>query len=486
MRLCEKLLTFGGALLIATMLTTLPAAAQQKPNIVFILVDNVGWGAFGAYGGTIPTPRIDKMASEGIRFNNYNVESQCTPTRSALMTGRYSIRSGTYTVPFPGQGEAGMAPWEYTIAKLLSDAGYATALYGKWHLGEHSGRLPSDQGFDEWWGTKNSLDEAGYTAWPLFKESGIPVPMIWEGKKGEPSKPVMPLDLKVRPVLDGQYIIPKTVEYIKRNAAAKKPFFVYVGYSEFHPPVIANPDFAGKSAQRGGLFADVIAEMDYRVGQILDAIKEAGVDDNTIVILSSDNASGGVVPQIGGSTNGPWRGDFFNTPFEGSMRAPAMIRWPGKVPAGVVTNEMLAAVDWLPTLAGMAGASNLVPKDRPIDGVDASAFMLGKSGTTGRDNYMFFGPDGELMSIKWKIYKTIFRYTESTLSPAIQSGFIKLQFPMVYDLSSDPHEDNNLTYTDLTNGWIMGVDIKIIGEYQQSIQKYPNIKLGEDFKGYNK
>ena len=461
-------------------------AQGQKPNIVFILVDNVGWGAFGAYGGTIPTPRIDQMAREGIRFNNYNVESQCTPTRSALLTGRYSIRSGTYTIPFPGQGEGGMAPWEYTIAKLLSQAGYATALYGKWHLGEHSGRLPNDQGFDEWWGVRNSLDEAGYTAWPLFKESGIPAPMIWEGKKGEPSKPVMPLDLRVRPVLDGQYIIPKTVDYIKRNAAAKKPFFVYVGYSELHPPVIANPDFAGKSAQRGGLFADVIAEMDYRVGQILDAIKEAGVDDNTIVILSSDNASGGVVPQIGGSTNGPWRGDFFNTPFEGSMRAPAIIRWPGKVPAGVVTNEILAAVDWLPTLAGMAGASNLVPKDRPIDGVDASAFMLGKSDTTGRDNYMFFGPDGELMSIKWKIYKTIFRYTESTLSPAIQSGFIKLQFPMVYDLSSDPHEDNNLTYTDLTNGWILGVDFKIIGEYQRSLQKYPNIKVGEDFKGYGK
>jgi arylsulfatase A-like enzyme len=123
--------------------------------------------------------------------------------------------------------------------------------------------------------------------------------MIWEGKKGEPSKPVMPLDLNVRPILDGNYIIPKTVEYIKRNAAAKKPFFVYVGYSEVHPPVIGNPDFVGKSNKRGGLFADIIAEMDYRVGQILDAVKEAGVDDNTIVILSSDNASGGAVPQVG-------------------------------------------------------------------------------------------------------------------------------------------------------------------------------------------
>jgi arylsulfatase A-like enzyme len=131
----------------------------------------------------------------------------------------------------------------------------------------------------------------------------------------------MPLDLNVRPVLDGNYIIPKTVEYIKRNAAAKKPFFVYVGYSEVHPPVIGNPDFVGKSSKRGGLFADVIAEMDYRVGQILDAVKEAGVNDNTIVILSSDNAGGGAVVQVGPGSNGPWRGDFLNTPFEGSMRA---------------------------------------------------------------------------------------------------------------------------------------------------------------------
>ena len=140
-----------------------------------------------------------------------------------------------------------------------------------------------------------------------------------------------------------------------------------------HPPFIADSDFAGKSTQRGGLYADLIGEIDYRVGQILDATKEASIEDNTIVILSSDIASGGAIPQVGGSTNGPWRGDFMNTPFERSMRAPAMIRWPGKVPAGVVTNEMLAAVDWLPTLAGMVGASKLVPRDRPIDGVDASS-----------------------------------------------------------------------------------------------------------------
>ena len=459
-------------------------AQPNKPNIVFFLVDNVGWGSFGVYGGTVPTPRIDQLASEGTRFNNYNVEVQCTPSRSAIMTGRHPVRSGTFTVPWPGQGKAGMSPWEYTIAKLLSDSGYATALYGKWHLGDTEGRLPNDQGFDEWWGIMDSWDQAGYSAAPLFKESGVPVPMIWEGKKGEPSRSVMPLDLTVRPIVDQKYIIPKTVDYIKRNAAAKKPFFVYVGYSEVHPPMMANPNFAGKSTQRGGVNADVIAEMDYRVGQVLDAIKEAGIEDNTIVVLSSDNGGGGAIPQDGGSTNGPWRGDFFNTPFEGSMRVPAMIRWPGAVPAGVVTNEMFAAVDWLPTLAAMVGASNLVPKDRPIDGVNAAPFMQGKSNSTGRDTYPFFGIDGELMSIKWKTYKTIFRYAESPVS--IQKPYVKPQIPMVYDLSSDPHEDNNLFYTDLTVGWVLAPNFKFIDEYMRSVKEYPNIKVGEDFKGYPK
>ena len=457
------------------------AFAADKPNIVFILVDNVGWGDFSVYGGTTPTPRIDKLAGEGIRFNNYNVEAQCTPTRGAIMTGRMPVRTGTFTVPRPGEGAGGLSPWEYTIAKLLSDAGYATALYGKWHLGDVQGRLPSDQGFDEWWGIKNSWDEVSYTSYPLFKESGLEAPMVWEGRKGRPSKAVMPLDLKLRPVVDEKYIIPKTVDFIKRQAAAKKPFFVYIGYSEMHMPVMANPEFAGKSAQRGGLYSDVIGEMDYRVGQILDAIKQAGIDDNTIVILSSDNATSAVIAQGGGGSNGPWHGEFFTPPYEGSYRTAAMIRWPGHVPAGVVTEEMLASYDWLPSLAAIAGASNLVPKDRPIDGIDASAFMLGKSDTTGRDTFIFFGPDGELMSVKWKIYKTIFRYSEGIDKPIVTP-----QFPMFFDLSSDPHEDHNLFETRLDNGWMLAPVFRHIAQYQMSLKTYPNIKPGEEFTGYPK
>src|SRR5271169_4210585 len=185
-------------------------AQAKKPNIVFILVDNVGWGDFSCYGGSTPTPRIDKLASEGIRFTSYTVESQCTPTRSALLTGRQSVRSGTFKVPYPGEGESGLSPWEYTIAELLSDSGYATSLWGKWHLGEDEGRLPTDQGFDEWWGYRNSVDEAGYTSYAAFRElvraGRAESPKIWAGKKGQKSTAVCQLDLTVRPFLDERIV----------------------------------------------------------------------------------------------------------------------------------------------------------------------------------------------------------------------------------------------------------------------------------------
>jgi arylsulfatase A-like enzyme len=476
-------------------------AETTKPNIVFILVDNVGWGDFSVYGGTTPTPRIDKLASEGIRFNNYNVEAQCTPTRSAIMTGRHPIRSGTASV-VPGAGKFGMTPWEYTIAELLSDAGYATALYGKWHLGNTQGRLPNDQGFDEWWGIPDSWDEAGYASYAMYnalvkqalaaKAASNPLttpPQILEGRKGEPSKPVMPLDMTIRPVVDGEYLVPKTVEFIKRNVEAKKPFFVYLGYSEVHAPCAAHPDFAGKSPERGGLYADLIAEMDYRVGQVVDALKEAGIENDTLLIVSSDNAALGLIGEAAGASGGscgPWRGSFFYTPFEGCMRVPAIVRWPGKAPAGVVTDEMFAAVDWLPTLAGLVGASQLAPKNRPIDGIDASDFILGKSKTTGRDAYMFFGPDGELMSVKWHYYKMVLRYVQGPEIDSINQGFITPQLPLFFDLSSDPHENFNLWATNMTMGWVYEPMLGKILAYEKSTHDYPNIKPGEEFTGYKK
>jgi arylsulfatase A-like enzyme len=187
-------------LLIAFFLTSARLHAAEKPNIVYILVDNWGWGDISIQGSSTPTPRIDALARQGIRFTNFNIQNQCTPTRSALHTGRLPIRSGTWKVAAPGEPQ-GMAPWEYTIAELLSDAGYATAMYGKWHIGDKDGRLPNDQGYDEWYGTKESAMEASFTSTPQFDSKVYPVPHIWTGKKGEESGKVKPFDLKSRALL---------------------------------------------------------------------------------------------------------------------------------------------------------------------------------------------------------------------------------------------------------------------------------------------
>ena len=460
-----------------------PKGTTNRPNIVFVLCDNVGWGDFSCYGGSIPTPRIDKLASEGIRFNNYTIESQCTPTRTALMTGRQSVRCGTYTV-VPGQGKNGLTPWEYTIAELLSDAGYATSLYGKWHLGDTEGRLPNDQGFDEWWGYRNTADECGFTTYALFnavaKARGLDTPKIWEGKKGQKSTSVRELNMEVRPLLD-ELIVDKANDFITRAAKGDKPFFTYVALSHVHPPEKAHPDFGQTDPTRLGMYADLIAEMDHRVGQIVDCVEHAGIADNTIIVFSSDNAAL-CVPSAGfGGSNGPWRGDFFTPPTEGSMRVPAMVRWPGKVSAGVVSEEMLSCHDWYKTFAALAGASDKVPTDRPLDGIDASKFLLGQSKTTGREALLFFGPDGSLMSVKWHNLKVVLRYSESCEKPIVTP-----QFPMIYDLGSDPGERNALFADKMDIGWALDLVMPPIGEYKKSVAQYPNIKPGEEFTGYKK
>jgi arylsulfatase A-like enzyme len=465
-------------------MTPIQEGTTARPNIVFILCDNVGWGDFSCYGGSNPTPRIDKLAGEGIRFNSYTVECQCTPSRSAIMTGRQSVRGGTYKVAMPGEGKHGLVPWEYTIAELLSDAGYATSLWGKWHLGEDEGRLPNDQGFDEWWGYKNSVDEAGWTSYATFdalaKTLGIESPKIWEGKKGKKSMPVRELNMEVRPLLD-ELIVGKATDYIKRAAAGDKPFFTYVALSHLHPPEAVHPDFNQTNPSRLGGYADLIAEMDYRVGQIVDCVEQAGIADRTMIVFSSDNGPGMIDVAPAGGSSGPFRGGFMTPPYEGSMRVPAIVRWPGKVPSGVVTEEMLSAHDWYKTFAALAGASDKVPTDRPMDGIDASKFLLGESKQSGRETLLFFGPDGSLMSSKWRQVKSIFRYCEGISEPILEP-----QFPMFFDLGSDPGERYNLFNTKLDMGWMFGVTFRAINEYQKSIAQYPNIEPGEEFAGYPK
>src|SRR6476646_10911361 len=212
-----------------------PATAKAtavKPNIVFILMDNLGYGEVGCYGGGIlrgtTTPRIDKLATEGTRLLNFNVEAQCTPSRSALMTGRFAIRSGTHSVPIGG-GLEGLTQWEVTIAELLSGAGYATGAFGKWHLGSAQGRLPNDQGFDEWYGIPRTTDEVFAPSEPAAKAAGVPFTHIMEGRRGEKSRELQVYDLEQRRLIDAE-ITRRTIEVMKRSVQAGKPFYAYVPF----------------------------------------------------------------------------------------------------------------------------------------------------------------------------------------------------------------------------------------------------------------
>jgi arylsulfatase len=450
----------------------------EKPNIVFMLADNVGWGDLSCYGGLVPTPRVDQLAAEGMRFTNFNTEAQCTPTRGALLTGRMPIRTGTFRVPLPGEpGHYGLSPWEYTLANLMSDAGYATACFGKWHVGNIAGRIPTDQGFDEWWGISESSDEANFTSHPMYPPD-FPRPKIKASVKGEPFEEVDDFNRETRPFMD-EKITEKTIDFIRRCVAEDMPFFAYVPFTNVHPPMIPHPDFenatnSNKAAPKS------IAELDYRAGQILDTLDELGLTDNTIVVWASDNAAGTLLSEPMGS-GGKWRG-FFGSGWEGSIRTPAMIRWPGHIPAGIVTDEIIATYDWMPTLAALIGESGRMPTDRPIDGLDMSSFILGQSNTSGRDHFVYMGTDGEMISVKWKTMKVHFRYTESSswIAP-----YIKPQIPMVCDLISDPHETIDLMQSDLTLAWVIGAALKPINDLKQSAATYRHIGVGEDgFDGY--
>jgi len=456
--------------LLSLCLAVSGVCAQDKPNIVYILVDNWGWADIRIQGGSIPTPRIDALARDGLRMTNFNVENQCVPTRSAIMTGRLPVRSGTHRVTYGLP--YGMAPWEYTLPELLSDSGYKTALYGKWHLGEVEGRLPTDQGFDEWYGIKNTTDEAGYSSTPQFDPEVFPQPYIWEGKKGQPSEKVKPFNLDSRKTIDRE-IVEHSEAFIAKQANADSPFFLYMALTQVHPPLGHNPDFDNITGT--GIYGDILTEVDYNVGRIVDALDKNGLAENTILILSGDN--GAVTEGIGGGSNGPWRAGF--TGYEGGLRTVGMVRWPGKIEAGRVSDEIFATLDWMPTLAKLVGEDDRMPTDRPIDGMDQSAFLLGNQEKSNREHVLVYIGD-ELFSVKWRTFKIHLKTAESMWAP-VQTNI----FPTVYDVRNDPGEDNELMkYSLFAYSWVYGAMGHIIQQKALTMQEYPNIKPGEDFEGY--
>jgi arylsulfatase A-like enzyme len=464
--------------------------SQKQPNIVFFFWDNLGWGEVGCYGGGIlrgaPTPRIDGLAAEGLKLLNFNVEAQCTPSRSAVLTGRHSIRSGTQTVPITG-GPDGLTRWEITSAQALSDAGYATGMWGKWHLGsDPENRSPVDFGFDEAVWCPRTADEVLWTMQSYFPDGPVGVapyggkariPLepepIFARKKGQKPEVVATYDAEYRAGFDRK-ITEWAIDFMKRSKEAGKPFYTYLPFTQVHIPPIPDPEFAG-STRRGNM-ADLLTQIDVFTGRILDAIDDLGLADDTIVVWASDNGADpnwrmpAMDPDpVGGQwtgASGPWRGGYFTT-LEGSNRANCIVRWPGHVPAGKVSNELVHEVDLFPTFV-LAGGGK-VPSDRQMDGMDMRDFLLGETDESGRDVVLCL-QGNRLQSIKWHQWKASLFEQEEFLST-----WTPYNMPHLYNLEWDQREEHPV---DFPHGWVVHPIAAAAGAFLKSLVMEPPIKPG--------
>ncbi|MGI9629323.1 MAG: arylsulfatase [Longimicrobiales bacterium] len=461
------------ALLLAS-LFVFPSTAwgqDEQPNVVLIFMDNFGWGELGVYGGGVlrgaPTPRIDQLAAEGMRLLNFNVEAQCTPSRAAILTGRYAIRGGNASIPLETP-VYGLTQWEYTLAEMFSDVGYSTGMFGKWHLGHTEGRYPTDQGFDEWYGIPNSSDES---AWPddtRFRPDSHPFAhpeYIMEGTKGEQPENVRIYNTEERIRIDGE-LTERSIDFMERQAEAENPFFLYVPYTQTHMPVWPDAEFKGITGN--GDFADVLAQVDAYVGRLLDTVDRLGIRDNTIFIFTSDNGPDPTTPHQ--SFAGPWSGSYF-TGREGSLRVPFIVRWPDRIPAGSVSNEIVHEMDLFPTLAGIVGGR--VPDDRVIDGVDQLDFFAGEQEASNREHVIVY-VGSELYGVKWRNYKMMMKEIDRAFADPTRSYGV----PLIYDLHTDPKEATPLHAQWYYTGWIRWPAGEYLVSHVASLQQEPPIRPG--------
>ena len=389
------------------------AEAADKPNILIIFTDDQGYGDLGCYGNQKnKTPRLDQLAKEGTRFTSFYAQTVCGPSRSALLTGRYPIRSKGW----------GMPASEITFAELMRDAGYQTACIGKWDVSNRKAiidRMPNAQGFDYYFGTLGANDNGTVK----FHENNEPA----GSTKDMGSLTMLYTD--------------KAIDFLKNKRDSDKPFVLYVAHTMMHTIVDASDGFRGKS--EGGLYGDVVEEFDYETGRLLDVMDELGLTENTLVIYTSDNGPWNQTKYTDNKKGHPEGAIFWGSSghlrngkgscYEGGYRLPCIVRWPGKVAAGQVSDAMLATIDFLPTFATLSGFE--VPTDRKIDGVDQSDLLLGRR-TTGRENFYYH--DAGVRQGKWKFLKDNAFFH----GYAIEDSREKVD--ELYNLERDPGESINL------------------------------------------
>lgn len=381
-------------------------SASRPPNVILIYADDLGYGDLSCYGSPIPTPNLDRMAEEGVRFTQFcSTSSVCSPSRAALLTGRYPVRYGIPRVLVPSDRE-GLPESETTIAQMLKGAGYATMCIGKWHLGSRPEFSPMRRGFDRYYGLLFSND-----MWPrsLYEDADV-------------VESTARLNLLTRQYTD------QAVKFINRNR--EKPFFLYMPHTAPHIPLEASPEFAGRSGQ--GIYGDVVAELDWSVGQVLQTLKDAGLDENTLVMFSSDNG-----PWYQGSP-GRLRGRKGST-YEGGMRVPFIARMPGRIQAGKVVDAFANTMDVLPTVAGLTGAARPA---QTLDGVDIWALLAAEDNPPAREVFLYFH-DEYLQCARsgdWKLHVARYSVPMFVPEPARGRKNLLLTRPELYNVLSDREE----------------------------------------------
>jgi len=425
------------------------AATNARPNIVIIFTDDQGYGDVGAFGAQgYETPNLDRLAAEGAVFRNFHVaQAVCSASRAGLLTGCYPNRIGIHGALGP-KSRTGLNASEMTLAELVKQRGYATALFGKWHLGCVPELMPLRQGFDEYFGLPYSND-----MWPLHPAYANLPPDAAERKRGYPDLPLYEGEKVVNPKVTREdqcqlttWYTERAVSFIERHAA--QPFLLYVAHNMPHVPLHVSDKFRGKSKQ--GLYGDVIMEIDWSVGQILAALKRCGVEENTWVIFTSDNGPWLSYGNHAGSA-GPLR-EGKGTSWEGGTRVPCIMRWPGKIPAGADTMDMLMTIDLFPTIAGRIGAP--LPA-HPIDGLDVWPIVSRQPGATNpHEAYWFYYASNELQAVTtgdghWKLllphtYRTLAGHAGGRDGSPAPYQNRELGDAELFDLVSDIGETRNV------------------------------------------
>lgn len=471
-----------GVMVVTAMIAT-GAQAAQKPNMLIIWGDDIGISNISAYNRGLmgyPTPNIDRIATEGMMFTDSYGEQSCTAGRSAFILGQSPMRTGLSKVGVPG-ADAGISPKDPTLAELLKPLGYVTGQFGKNHLGDRDEFLPTNHGFDEFFGNLYHLnaeeepEHEDYPQDPMYRKMSGPRGVIHSYRDGK-IEDTGALTRKRMETVDDE-IVAGALKFIDKAHADKKPFFVWVNTTGMHYRTHTKPESLGRSGQ--GFYNDAMMDHDDRIGQLLDKLDTLDIANNTIVYYTTDNG-----PHYNAWPDAaitPFRSEK-NTNWEGGYRVPAMVRWPGKIKAGSVSNEITSHTDWYPTLMAVAGVPDITEKllkghtagDKSfrvhLDGYNLLPYLTGKTEKGPRDHFVYINDDGFPVGVRKGDWKTVFAEQRAKRFDVWREPFVFLRIPKLFNLRRDPYERAD-TDSNAYNEW-WGDRVPRVGEGGQVVRQF--------------